>query len=121
MKRVIDVVPIDFKTRDDQYTPFSVTLQEPGRVRMVTTVVKEPSSIIQTELGKPAEAALVPVPALVVESDPDGETRKRSFVWLAPGVKLTLPMNLEFRATYIDELTRNPMFLYEVFPDKKGT
>lgn len=128
MRRAMDIVPVVGRDKDgnedpsEQWSPFSIDVQEPGTLRMVTTVMMEASSIIPVSMGKPTEPALKLHPALVFEVNPGMDSRKRSFLWLAPGVKITYPGKLEFAASYIDEATRNPMFLYEVLTlDKKGT
>lgn len=120
VRRVMDVVPVDTKDRESQYEPITLKVRDPGKVRMVTTVLKESGSVIQIAGGQERPPEMVPIPAIVFEIDPDGEERRRHYLWLAPGVKLTYPGNLEFRGTYIDEITRDPMFLYEAFPEKKG-
>jgi hypothetical protein len=127
MKRAIDIVPVVGKDKDgkedpaEQWSPFTLDVQDPGTLCMITTVMMEASSIIPVSMGKPAEPAVKLHPALVFEINPDAQARKRSFMWLAPGVKITYPGKIEFAASYIDEATRNPMFLYEVLStDKKG-
>jgi hypothetical protein len=127
MIRSMDIVPVVGKDGDgnddpmEQWSPFSVKVQEPGVLRMITTVIADSGTIIPVSMGKAVEPQLKLVPALVFEVNPEAEARKRSFVWLAPGVKLTYPGKLEYRDKYIDENTRNPMFLYEVVStDKKG-
>jgi hypothetical protein len=50
---------------------------------------------------------------LVFEVDPDGEPRKRSFVWLPAGKALEYPGDLKFLYTYVDEPTGMPLILYE--------
>lgn len=126
MIRVMDIAPVipkDDSGRYDpteQWSPFSLKVQEPGTLRMITTVIAEAGSII-TAPGEKAPP-IVPVPALIFETNPEAVSRKRSFMWLAPGVKLTYPGKFEFAGSYIDEQTRNPMFLYEVLStDKKGS
>lgn len=126
MIRVMDiaaVVPKDDNGRYDpseQWTPFSLTVHDPGTVRMITTVLVEAGSVI-VAAGEKAPP-IVPVPAVVFETNPEAQKRKRHFMWLAPNVRLTYPGKIEFVGSYIDEQTRNPMFLYEVLStDKKGT
>jgi hypothetical protein len=125
MIRVMDIAPIIPKNKvgrydaSEQWTPFTLKVHDPGVLRMITTVIVEASSII-TAPGEKAPP-LVPVPALIFETSPEAQRRKRSFMWLSSGIKLTYPGKIEYVGSYIDETTRNPMFLYEVLStDKKG-
>lgn len=128
VKRTMDIVPVVGQDKDghddpaEQWSPFSIKVQAPGVLRMITTVVVEAgSSIIPVSMGQAVKPKPKLVPALVFDVNPDAQAFKRSFLWLAPNVKLTYPGQLEFRGSYIDEETRNPMFLYEVIStDKKG-
>lgn len=125
---MMDIVPVVGQDKDgkddssEQWSPFTLKIQEPGQLRMITTVVVDSGdSIIQvsgTQAIKPKPRL---VPALVFEVNPDAIATQRHFMWLAPSVKLTYPGQIEFRLAYIDEETRNPVFLYEVIStDKKG-
>jgi hypothetical protein len=122
----MDIVPVVGRDKDgkedssEQWSPFKLKVREPGMVRKIVSVIPEPSSIIPTVMGKPVAADMTPVPAVVFEIDPEGVERMREFAWLGPGVKLTIPGKMVFLDSYIDEVTRNPMFLYEVHLDKKG-
>lgn len=125
MIRVMDIAPVIPKNKDgrydaaEQWAPFTLTVHEPGILRMITTVIAEASTLI-TAPGATAPP-VVPVPALIFETNPEAVARKRSFLWLSPGVKLTYPGKIAYVGNYIDETTRNPMFLYEVLStDKKG-
>lgn len=116
----MDIVPVNFENEEDRWTPFGFQVQQPGILRMITTVLRPPSTIIPSSMGQPSQPT--PIPALIFESDPDAERKERHFMWLAPNVKITYPGTIEFRGTYIDELSRNPMFLYEVLStNKKGS
>lgn len=124
MIRVMDIAPVIPKDKNDRYdaseqwSPFTLTVHDPGVLRMITTVVVETGSIWAPGVKT---LPVAPVPALVFETNPEAQARKRSFVWLAPGVKITYPGKIEYIGSYIDETTRNPMFLYEVIStDKKG-
>ncbi len=124
MIRVMDIVPVVPNNKNGRYddaerwAPFSLKVREPGVLRMITTVVVETGSIIRSAETVPPTAL---VPALIFEVNPDAQERSRGFLWLAPGVKLTYPGKIEYVDSYIDETTRNPMFLYEVIStDKKG-
>jgi hypothetical protein len=124
MIRVMDIAPVVPKDKSDRYdakeqwAPFMLRVHEPGILRMITTVVVDTGSIIAIG-DKALPTALVP--ALIFETNPDTAQRQRNFMWLAPGVKLTYPGKIEYVGSYIDEVTRNPMFLYEVIStDKKG-
>lgn len=124
MIRVMDIAPVVAKDKNgrydakEQWAPFSLRVHEPGILRMITTVVVETGSILAVGDTAPPTAL---VPALIFETNPDALQRQRSFMWLAPGIKLTYPGKVEYAGSYIDETTRNPMFLYEVIStDKKG-
>lgn len=127
MIRVMDIAPVISKNKDgrydaaEQWAPFTLKVHDPGIVRMITTVIAEAGSIIAAPGAK--APPIVPVPALIFETNPEARARTRSFMWLTPGIKLTYPGKIEYVGSYIDEQTRNPMFLYEVLStdDKKGT
>jgi hypothetical protein len=124
MIRVMDIAPVVLEDKNgrhddaERWAPFSLEVCEPGVLRMITTVVTETGSIIRSAETTPKT---VLVPALIFEVNPNGQKHQRHFLWLAPGVKLTYPGEIEYVGSYINETTRNPMFLYEVIStDKKG-
>jgi hypothetical protein len=109
MKRAIEVL----NSPNNNYTPFTLEVKAPGTLRTILTGYEPPSTIIPASMGKPPEAEMKPLPALVFEVDPDGEPHKRSFVWLPAGKALEFPGALIYAATYVDERTGMPLFLYE--------
>lgn len=111
MKRAIEIIPAK-----PGYVPFDLNVKEPGIVRNVVTGYEPPSTIIPASMGKPPEAEMKPLAAIVFEIDPDGVEKKRSFVWLPAGKALEYPGTLEWRANYVDEVTGTPLFLYEAMP-----
>ena len=111
MKRAIEIIPAK-----PGYVPFDLDVKEPGIVRNVVTGYEPPSTIIPASMGKPPEAEIKPLAAIVFEVDPDGAEKKRSFVWLPAGKALEYPGALEWRANYVDEATGTPLFLYEASP-----
>lgn len=113
MKRAIEILPAP-----KGYAPFDLDVKKPGIVRAIVTAFDEPSTIIPASMGKPPVAEMQPLPGIVFEVDPDGEPFNRSFVWLPAGNALEYPGTLEFRASYVDEPTGMPLFLYEAV--KKG-
>ena len=124
MIRVMDIAPVVVKDKSgrydakEQWAPFSLRVHEPGILRMITTVVVATGSILA--VGD-TTVPMARVPALIFETNPDSQQRLRSFMWLAPDIKLTYPGKVEYVGSYIDETTRNPMFLYEIIStDKKG-
>jgi hypothetical protein len=108
MKRAIEIIPAP-----KGYEPFKLEVKEPGTIRRIVTAFEEPSSIIPTSMGKPAEIAMQPVPGIVFEVDPDGKLKTRHFVWLPAGKAVEYPGELKFRDSYVDETTGMPLFLYE--------
>lgn len=112
MKRAMDIIPAK-----PGYEPFEIDVKEPGIVRSVVTGFEPPNMIIPASMGKPPQAEMKPLAAIVFEIDPEGETRKRHFVWLPAGKALNYEGNLEFRAMYIDEVTGMPLILYEAVKD----
>jgi hypothetical protein len=108
MKRAIEIIP-----SKPGYVPFDVDVKEPGIVRNVVTGFEEPNMVIPASMGKPPVAELKPLAAIAFEIDPDGEEKKRHFVWLPAGKALEFPGTLEWRANYVDETTGTPLFLYE--------
>jgi hypothetical protein len=113
MKRAIEILP----SPNDNYAPFDLEVRDPGVLRSVLTGYEPPSSIIPASMGKPPQAEMKPVAALVFEVCPDSETRKRSFVWLPAGKALDFPGVLLFCAMYVDETTGMPLILYEAVPE----
>lgn len=95
------------------YVPFDLEVESPGTLRTVLTGYEPPSTIIPASMGHPPVAEMKPIPALAFEVDPDGVARKRSFVWLPAGKVLEYAGELWFLATYVDEATGMPLFLYE--------
>lgn len=108
MKRAIDILP-----SLPGYVPFDVKVKEPGIVRGVVTGFEPPSLVIPASMGKPPEAEMKPLAAVMFEVDPDGEERKRHFLWLPAGKAVNFDGELKFRATYVDESTGMPLILYE--------
>ena len=106
MKRAIDI--LDPGNLD--YSPFTIMVREPGKLRGIMTAAKQASTIITADMGKPE---VVPVPALMFEIDPDKPERERKFVWLPASRQLTFEGNLEYRDKYTDPKTGEPFFLYE--------
>jgi len=109
MKRAIEIL----NSPSNGYTPFSLEVKAPGVLRTVLTGYEPPSTIIPASMGKPPEAEMSPIPALVFEVDPDGVPVKRSFVWLPAGKALEYEGTLIFVGTYVDERTGMPLMLYE--------
>ena len=109
MKRAIEIL----NSPERGYVPFVLEVKEPGVLRSILTGYEPPSTIIPANMGKPPEAEMRPMPALVFEVDPDGKVRKRSFVWLPAGKALDYKGILTFCYTYVDEQTGMPLFLYE--------
>jgi hypothetical protein len=112
MKRAIEVL----NSPNGDYTPFVLEVKAPGTLRTILTGYEPPSTIIPASMGKPPEAEMKPLPALVFEVDPDGVPHKRSFVWLPAGKALEFPGALIYTATYVDERSGMPLFLYEAVP-----
>lgn len=109
MQRAIEIHP------RDNYDPFEIEVTEPGRLRRILTSAKpDKPTIIPSSMGHPVQAAMIEIPALLFEIDPSLKPRKRSFIWLPAGTKLTYPGKLEFRDSYVDEATGAPLLLYEV-------
>ena len=113
MNRAIEIL----NSPNDGYTPFTLEVKAPGILRTVLTGYEPPSSIIPATMGKPPQAEMRPVPALVFEVDPEGASSLRSFVWLPAGKALKFPGCLTYLATYVDETTGMPLFLYEAQAD----
>jgi hypothetical protein len=109
MKRAIEIL----NSPSSDYTPFVLEVKEPGVLRTILTGYEPPSTIIPASMGKPPEAEMIPLPALVFEVDPEGKPHKRSFVWLPAGKALDFAGALIFAATYVDERTGMPLMLYE--------
>ncbi len=109
MERAIEIHP------RDNYDPFEIEVTEPGHLRRILTSAKpDKPTIIPASMGHPVQTSMVEIPALMFEVDPSKKPRKRSFIWLPAGTKLTYPGKLEFRDTYLDEATGAPLILYEV-------
>lgn len=113
MQRAIEIHP------RDNYDPFEIEVTEPGQLRRILTSAKPASTIIPSSMGAPPMTAMQEIPALMFEIDPSQPTRKRSFIWLPAGTKLTFEGELKFRDTYLDEATGAPLILYEVVKSKK--
>lgn len=112
MKRAIDIM----HTPITGYRPFELEVKTPGLLRTILTGYQPPDMVIPASMGRAPEAEMKPTPALVFEVDPEGDVRKRSFVWLPAGAALDYPGELEFRSTYVDEASGMPLFLYEAVP-----
>lgn len=110
MQRAIEVLP----SSETGYKPFKVEVKAPGTLRRILTAYEPPSTIIAASTGKPPEAEMKAVPALVFEVDPHGEMITRSYVWLPGGAALNYPGTLEFRESYVDDASGMPLLLYEV-------
>jgi hypothetical protein len=109
MKRAIEILP-----SKPGYEPFQLEVQEPGIVRGVVTGFEEPSKILLGgDVGGAKPQELKPLAAVMFEVDPDREKKIRNFIWLPAGMKLNYPNKLEFRATYVDEVTGTPLLLFE--------
>jgi len=109
MKRALEIL----NSPNDNYAPFDLEVRDPGILRTIVTGYAPPSSIIAPASGQPPQAEMKPSPALVFEVDPSAEMRKRAFVWLPAGKALEFAGDLDFLATYVDEVTGMPLFLYE--------
>lgn len=106
MKRSIEAHPLS------GYQPFSIQVTLPGVLRRIVTGFDEPSPILQP--GKAPVAEMRPIPVLMFEADPDQDKVLRSYVWLPPNGVLEHPGCLEYVDSYVDEVSGQPLFLYEV-------
>lgn len=112
MKRAIEIYP----TSGD-FLPFELEVNDPALVRTIVVAGIEVSRIIvASTMGAAPQVQMQAVPALAIEVNPDGIRRKRSFVWLSAGKAVEYPGKLEYQASYIDEATGCPYFLYEANP-----
>lgn len=107
MQRAIEIHPLD------NYGPVEIAVTEPGLLRRVLSSAKPASSLVTAAGAAPANP-MTDVPALMFEVDPSQGARKRKFIWLPGGTKITFPGTLEFRDTYLDEATGAPLILYEI-------
>lgn len=108
MLKRIDIIAID----DTTYAPFSIEVQQ-GDLRAILTSAKAPS-LITNASGEPLQAQVLPIPALVFEINPETTKQLRSFIWLRAGEQLSVSSSHKFLMPYVDEISGQPLFLYEI-------
>ena len=112
MDRAIEIHPCE------NYSPFEIEVTEPGHLRRILVSVRPAGRIVAATPESPPLTEMQEIPALMFEIDPTLERRKRSFVWLPGGTKMSFPGQLDYRDTYLDPLTGAPLILYEVIPSE---